>query len=305
MSTFNSYLLAQQKSTTTATMVEKTVYRFCDWCEDQQIEAKHATYNEVLSFMRYLQQQGYKPRTIQMNVGHLSHYFKWLIHIGVRDTQPCKGIEVKGVQRRFLYQVIPFAELETLYNKFTGNSNYLSGTYQIWDKQSHFTTKTKQVVYGLMIWQGMEAGDLQRLTVSDLKLREGTIYIAGSRRTNERTLKLEALQVLDLMEYLQTIRPEYLRLNPNPTDKVFVSARGGEWGNNFLHLLFKSLTAFHPQLTNCNQLRASVITHWLKVHNLRTVQYMAGHRYVSSTESYLINDLDDLQADISRFHPLG
>ena len=32
---------------------------------------------------------------------------------------------------------------------------------------------------------------------------------------------------------------------------------------------------------------------------------MAGHRYVSSTEAYKINDLEGLQEDIGKFHPLG
>jgi integrase/recombinase XerD len=35
------------------------------------------------------------------------------------------------------------------------------------------------------------------------------------------------------------------------------------------------------------------------------VQCLAGHRYVSSTEAYLINDLEDLTEDIAKFHPIG
>jgi hypothetical protein len=31
---------------------------------------------------------------------------------------------------------------------------------------------------------------------------------------------------------------------------------------------------------------------------------MAGHRFVSSTESYKINDLDDLQDEIGKYHPI-
>jgi integrase/recombinase XerD len=47
-----------------------------------------------------------------------------------------------------------------------------------------------------------------------------------------------------------------------------------------------------------------VITHWLKNYNLRQVQYMAGHKYVSSTERYQQNTLEDLQKEINRYHPL-
>jgi integrase/recombinase XerD len=52
---------------------------------------------------------------------------------------------------------------------------------------------------------------------------------------------------------------------------------------------------------NFKQVRTSVITHCLKQFNLREVQYRVGHRYVSSTEAYLVNQMEDVQADIDRF----
>lgn len=50
-------------------------------------------------------------------------------------------------------------------------------------------------------------------------------------------------------------------------------------------------------------LRASVITHWVQVYDLRKAQYLAGHRHVSSTEAYKQQVLDELQADVKKFHP--
>jgi integrase/recombinase XerD len=47
-----------------------------------------------------------------------------------------------------------------------------------------------------------------------------------------------------------------------------------------------------------------MITHWLKHYNLRQVQYMAGHKYVSSTERYQQNNLDKLQGQVEKYHPL-
>ena len=44
---------------------------------------------------------------------------------------------------------------------------------------------------------------------------------------------------------------------------------------------------WNPNLINAKQIRASVITKWLRMYNLREVQYLVGHRYISSTESYL------------------
>jgi integrase/recombinase XerD len=64
-----------------------------------------------------------------------------------------------------------------------------------------------------------------------------------------------------------------------------------------LHL-FKRLKRINHKVTNVKQIRASVITNWLNSHNIREVQYMAGHRYISSTERYMQDDLENLHESI-------
>jgi integrase/recombinase XerD len=63
------------------------------------------------------------------------------------------------------------------------------------------------------------------------------------------------------------------------------------------------LHSINPKVLSARQLKASVIVHWLKLYNLRQVQYMAGHRYVSSTESFLVNEMDEMIGDIEKYHP--
>jgi integrase/recombinase XerD len=58
-------------------------------------------------------------------------------------------------------------------------------------------------------------------------------------------------------------------------------------------------------VVNAKQLRASVIVKWLKMYNLRKVQYLAGHRYSSSTEAYQQNDMEGLSEEVNKFHSLG
>ncbi|MEL6359273.1 MAG: integrase, partial [Bacteroidota bacterium] len=61
----------------------------------------------------------------------------------------------------------------------------------------------------------------------------------------------------------------------------------------------------NPSVLNAKQIRASVITKWLRMYNLREVQYLAGHKYISSTEWYLENEMEGLQEEVQQFHPLG
>jgi len=43
----------------------------------------------------------------------------------------------------------------------------------------------------------------------------------------------------------------------------------------------------------------------LTKYNLRQVQYLAGHRYISSTEKYVQDDLENLHEIVNNFHPIS
>lgn len=68
--------------------------------------------------------------------------------------------------------------------------------------------------------------------------------------------------------------------------------------------MFDQLRKLNVKVINAKQIRSSVITHWLGQNNLRQVQYMAGHKYVSSTERYQVSSLDDLQNELKEHHPM-
>jgi integrase/recombinase XerD len=125
--------------------------------------------------------------------------------------------------------------------------------------------------------------------------------------------------MLDLQEYLTITRPEILKsqgsygigrkpdsINREKTQtQLLISMHGSDnIKNSFLHLVH-ALRKSNPKITTAQQIRQSVITLWLKTKDLRTTQYMAGHRYVSSTERYQINNLEDLYNQLEKLHPLS
>ena len=86
--------------------------------------------------------------------------------------------------------------------------------------------------------------------------------------------------------------------------RLFISMNSMEdIKNSLLHLKY-ALRKLNPKYKHSMQIRQSVITEWLKEKNLRTVQYMAGHRYVSSTERYQTSNLEDLKEALNKHHPL-
>ena len=121
-------------------------------------------------------------------------------------------------------------------------------------------------------------------------------------------MKLEADQILGLHEYVKYIRERaavQVRTTSR-TDRSIIHQCIGErrYQKRVLSNLLHDLRKANGRIKSLRQLRASVIVDWLKRYNLREVQYMAGHRYVSSTESYGAHDVEALSKDMDVYHPL-
>jgi integrase/recombinase XerD len=142
------------------------------------------------------------------------------------------------------------------------------------------------------------------LEPSQLDLESGTIRILPTKQSNSRTLNLKPFQVLELYKYQLEIRPKLLEERTTENPKLFISTGSSSKLQNTLQILSNQLKKNHSFFTGFPQIRASVIANWLKVHPLRQVQYWAGHKYVSSTERYLLGGLESLKQSVEQFHPL-
>ena len=155
-----------------------------------------------------------------------------------------------------------------------------------------------------MIYQGLTTSEIYGLKLENIHLNKGTIEIIGTRRTNGRSLKIDPCQFMGILEYSNDIRPKIIDNNNLDTTQYFLSKTGKTTLLNGLESLNKELKIYNAKYNSFKQIRASVIVNWPKTHNLRKVQYMAGHRYISSTEKYLQSDLKGLQDMIDSFHPI-
>ena len=302
---FKVYLLQKGYSLQTIRSFEFPVNHYLIWLKNENVTAFSATYNDVLHYVQS-RRNNVKQRTIQKEINALRHYYNHLKDIGLVKENPTLNIVTKGVKQKILYHILSKQELEKLYNDFTKKvtPEDHSNRNKNWYNASVLAKKRNKIIVSLLVYQGLNTKELGRLTTTDLKLREGKIFIGGTRRSNERTLKLESHQILDFMEYTMQVRQSILEETGKDTDLLFTSFGRSTKFKNIIHKLLQQLKKLNKKVKNVHQIRTSVIVHWLKTYNLREVQYMAGHRYVSSTEAYLINDLEDLQDDIEKYHPM-
>lgn len=285
MITFDIYLAQKNYSPATITTYTKYLQNFTQWLAVESLTAAEVTYTGLLEYIRWLQEKGKKNAFIQHILCPLRHYFNYLVVTGERRDNPAAGLFIKGITRRLPGNLLSLEQLQQLYEQY--------------NIQLHVPV-VKKIMLGLLIYQGITVEELRRLEAADFYLQEGKVNIGGSRHSNQRWLKLEPVQVLHLQEYL--------KVNRFKAGPVFTVEKNGIIGKHNIvcqvNWMMRQLRQLNPKLINPQQIRSSVITAWLKPYHLRQVQYMAGHRYVSSTQRYQVSHLEDLQSSLRRHHPM-
>ena len=107
--------------------------------------------------------------------------------------------------------------------------------------------------------------------------------------------------ILPIKTYLEETRLELLEKRNLQSSYLFPAKKSSD----MVCKIVEAVKKIYPGLKDSRQIRASVIMNWLKTNNIRQVQYMAGHKYVSSTERYKMNNLVSLQSKLEKCHPLG
>lgn len=308
---FNEWLIIKGFTSNTAESFTNTAERFIKWLEEQSIEIENVSYNDVVAYINHCKGKGNKQRTLQIITNVLKHFYNCLQQESQVTENPASNVIIKGIKRNTLHEILTLEELETIYKSYTTTIDVeeikkIKNTLCVPPQgNNELARKRNKIILGLIIYQGIRTEELAKLELHDLQLREGKLNIQGSKRTEGRLLKLEAHQIYDLMDYVNVIRKQILAATKKESSKVFISVGTSLNFNNVMQKLVKSIQANNKRIKDIQHIRTSVITNWLKVHNLRRVQYMTGHRYVSSTEAYQINNIEELQDELKKYHPIG
>lgn len=300
MTAYRSYLEKQGYSKTTITSYTKSIKTFLKWCKRNNETPELIDYKTFLKYLKYIQRKPARrggqtsKRTQKHQIGITKIYFKYLLSENHRADNPIEDLNIKGVKRSFNHNLLDADELEDLYYSFETDN------YQ--EEYHKYTLKRAKVIIGLLVYQGLNTTDLSHLKTEHLQLNKGKIYVPSTKRSNARTLELKPWQIMEFMEYENEVRPIIQDKIKTYDDQLFpINARF----NSIVYHIFKKLKTYNQKVENAKQIRASVITNWLGQYNLRKVQYLAGHRYISSTERYLQDDLENLHEIVNALHPIS
>ena len=292
---FKRYRLTGGYSETSIKVQDSHVNQLLSWCTFQSIDPEKITYNQVLQFIDHERKRGIKNQSIVRMLNSIRIYFDYLVDTGTVAHNIVRRIRLRQAGRRALPQVLSPEQLEKIYHEFTN----LPGWHHRSDR-ARLVHQRDTVVLGLMIYQGLESGQVVRLEIMDVNLKEGKIYIPSGRKSNARILKLQTVQILPMKTYLDKTRPQLLEMQQEQGTYLFPVKKSSD----MVSRIIRQLKRINPEVIGSRQIRSSVIMGWLKRYNIRQVQYMAGHKSIRSTESYRLQDLTDLTRQLELFHPL-
>ncbi|BAV06182.1 site-specific tyrosine recombinase [Filimonas lacunae] len=263
-----------------------TLQRFITWAEGEVMEVDEITYQELLAYIQYEQSKGLQQSTLVLRLQSLKLYYDFLKVEGVIDKNPVRKVHLKGGVQKVVVNPLDEAALEKLY------ADYEQLKEPACNGKHALSARRNVAILGLMVFQGVHSGEISSFEPKFLQLREGRVSINGTKRSNERVLPLTARQMIGLHSYLELLPPEQ--------EKLFdCNAR------NAVYTIMDELKGINPVVQNAAHIRSSVILNWLRKHNKRQVQYMAGHKYITSTEHYEQQELTKLTSQLERYHPLS
>lgn len=283
---FSTYLQEKQFARNTIKPYINYTGYFLNWLEQSRIKPEQAGYNNILQFIEYCRDYGKGNRLINRILSAIRHYYNFLGQNQI-ITNPAAGVYIKGAYRTVPNNLIGFEQLEALYKNFKAIDN---------------RTKRNKVILGLIIYQYPKVDEIKNLQTTDLYLQEGKIHIPGTRKSSPRMLELKPFQMMNLQEYVHEIRPLFIK---EQTNQLFISVHGNKNIKNSIFHMFNAIKKINQDIKSPTQIRLSVISHLQRSVPLRQLQYMAGHKHISSTERYKKNDTEELYKQLELFHPLN
>lgn len=254
---------------------------YLQWVENQGLLIAHVRYADLMGYIRYCQKRGDSKKRCNERLCAIRHYYRYLHVEKQARNNPALNIHIRGIRRRIPHGLLDKDTLELIYQE-----------YLIVDQK----TLRNKVILGLLIFQAVRTEELCLMKPTHVHLDKGEVFIPSTPRSNARRLALTALQYPALQRYL--------RGKNRMQSQLFYSDKGSEKLQGTVYYLMEELRNRYLQVKHARQLRASRITEWLRYYNLREVQHMAGHRFVSSTERYQSHRLEDLQSQLKKYHPL-
>lgn len=242
---------------------------------------------DLIAFITYLHKESLSSLSISRNLSAIRMFHRFLLSEGITNADPSEHINAPRLAQK-LPQVLDQFEMEKLLQQ--PDTTTLLGLRD-------------QALLEFAYATGVRVSELISVKLSDLFFNDQLVRILG-KGSKVRMIPIGERAMLAVETYCQQSRPLLVKAEPPPT--LFVNNHGRKLTRmGFWKILRRYvLAAGISKPVSPHTIRHSFATHLIEGGaDLRAVQEMLGHVYISSTQIYTHLDRDYLREVHRTYHP--
>jgi site-specific recombinase XerD len=253
----------------------------------EDVRPEHITaYHTYLQFGRFTHGKHLAPRTVGVLLGPLKTFYRIMYQEKLVPHDYSANI-IQPKRRSHLPRHVP-------------NQEQMTALLAAVDGESPLAIRDRCMLE-LFYATGLRSLELRSLKLDDYDSDEKTLFITG-KGEKDRIVPVGSWMLRYMADYLQFARPKLLK---KPTDIFFITKRGTALTKGHVGYLVESY-ARKANLGNItpHTLRHACATHLLQNGaDIRWVQELLGHAYLSSTQIYTRVDISYLKQAHRYYHP--
>lgn len=246
-------------------------------------------YLDIQAFLVQLSEKALlNERSLARNISSLRAFYNFLINEEYATTNPIELIDYPRLQRKlpFTLSIAQAFQLIDFYPTTTNIEN------------------RNRMIIELLYACGLRVTELVELETNQINLSEKYLHIVG-KGNKERISIIPQVTAKNLSNYLQNILPSLQGKSAN-NHLTFLSHRGKKLTREMVFNIVKKAAQGIgiKQKVSPHTLRHSFATHLIEGGaDLRSVQLLLGHEYISTTEIYIHTSTEFLRETIENYHP--
>jgi integrase/recombinase XerC len=285
---FLIYLQAEKRyASHTIKAYQNDLDQFHAFCQEHEHESMDLHYKTIRSWVVFLMDAGYNPRTVHRKLTSLRTFCKYLIRLGELDANPLDRVLKPKLNKR-----IPSFVDEN-------NMNALLDKYDFGDD---FTGFRNRLIIDLLYQTGMRRNELIGLKTGSINKEGKSIKVKG-KRDKERIIPLNHDLVKAIEDYL-VYRSNVL--TDITEDHLILTEKGRPAYDKLIYRIVNKYLALVTTLDKKSPhiLRHTFATHMLnKGADLNAIKELLGHANLSATQVYTHNTFKKLKYIYNQAHP--
>lgn len=288
LSSFGAYMLLERSfSENTRSAYADDVNKLLRYLADTSTSLRDVTLEALQGFMADMHDVGISPRSQQRINAGIKAFFRFLRMEGYIEEDPSLLLENPKLGLH-LPEVLSIEEIDSLI-----------GAIDLGAAEGQRNRAIIETLYGC----GLRVSELVNLEINRVYADEEYIVVTG-KGDKQRIVPISQVALDEIREYLP--QRAMLKIKPGDENILFLNRRGGRLTRQMVFIMINRLAeaAGIKKRISPHTLRHSFATHLLEGGaNLRAIQQMLGHEYISTTEIYLHLDRSMLREEILLHHP--